>query len=233
MSHDVERFSTGTTAFETSDDSAGPYGYYEDPNVTGPLGGATSDYLNLQRIFSPEEAGGLRNTMDKNTSNGIRATLGVKGDIFTSKWIYAVDFTYTQNKLTELTSLAFEDPINNFSAPSLARTWASIRFWARTYIRQTMRPFTPRLTPAEYASFTGKATSYSYTEESVARAQLTNSQLFPLPGGNAGLALVVDGGGQGWNYYSGPELPRRRRTYLYTATAGSGHRSRYSGTTPS
>ena len=229
LSHDVERFSTGTTFFSTADDSAGPYGYYEDPNVTGPLGGPTSDYLNLQHIFSPEEAGGLRNTMDKNTLNGIRATLGVKGDIFTSKWIYAVDFTYTQNKLTEVTSLAFEDEINNFYSSIIGPNLGFDPILGANVYSPNYAAFYTPITPAQYASFTGKATSYSYTEESLARAQLTNAQLFPLPGGNAGLALVVDGGGQGWNYAPDPNF-LDGGAYLYTATAGSGHRSRYSGT---
>lgn len=230
LSHDVERFSTGTSLFSTADDSAGPYGYYEDTNVTGPAGGPTADYLNLQRIFSPEEAGGLRNTMDKNTVNGIRSTIGVKGDIFTTKWNYAVDFTYTQNKLTEISALAFENPINNFFGNIIGPNLGfDPVLGANLYSPNYAQFYTP-LTPAQYASFTGHATSYSYTEESVARAQLTNSALFPLPGGNAGLAVVVDGGGQGWNYNPDPNF-LDGGAYLFTATSGSGHRSRYSGTT--
>ena len=229
VSHDVEKFSTGTALFSTADDSAGPYGYYEDPNVTGPPGGATADYLNLQRIFSPEEAGGLRNTIDKNTLNGVRATAGVKGDIFSSKWSYSADFTYSQYKLTERTNLAFEQPINSFFSSIIGPNLGFDPVLGANLYSPNYAAFYTPLTPAQYNSFTGYATSYSYTEESVARAQLTNSALFPLPGGNAGLAVVVDGGGQGWNYSPDPRF-LDGGTYLYTATSGSGHRSRYSGT---
>jgi iron complex outermembrane recepter protein len=230
LSHDVERFSTGTVLYSTADDSAGPFGYYEDTNVTGPAGGPTADYLNLQRIFSPEEAGGLQNTMDKNTLNGIRATLGVTGAIFSSKWNYAVDFTYTENKLTEITNLAFEDPINNFFAPIMGPNLGFDPVLGANLYSPNYAAFYQALTPAQYDSFTGDATSYSRTEESVARAEVVNSSLFALPGGNAGLAVVFDGGGQGWDYTPDPRF-LNGGTYLYTATAGSGHRSRYSGTT--
>ncbi len=64
----------------------------------------------------------------------------------------------------------------------------------------------------------------------MARAQVTNSALFPLPGGNAGIALQVEGGDQGWNYAPDPRY-LDNEAFGYTATPGSGHRSRYAGTT--
>ncbi len=88
--------------------------------------------------------------------------------------------------------------------------------------------YTP-ITPAQYASFTGYANSYSRTEDSLARAQVTNPALFSLPGGNAGIAIVAEGGAQGWDYAPDPRF-LNGGTYLYTATAGSGHRSRTAGT---
>ena len=81
--------------------------------------------------------------------------------------------------------------------------------------------------------FTGYATSYSKTQDSLARAQVTNSSLFALPGGDAGIALVVEGGHQSWEYkpdsrfLDGSDDP----TYLYTSVAGDGRRNRYAGTT--
>jgi len=224
LNHDVTKFSTGSILFSTQDDSAGPYSYYEDPKVTA------NDYLNLQRIYSPEETGGLGNTMDKDTSNGIRATLGVRGAIGASSWTYAVDMTYTQNKLTEISNLAFETPINNFYSSIVGPNLGfDDNLGANLYSPNYGAFYTP-LTPAQYKSFTGDATSYSYTEESDARAQITNPKLFTLPGGDAGIAVVVDGGGQGWNYKPDPAF-LDGEAYLFTATPGSGHRSRYSATT--
>jgi len=223
LDHDDTRFSTGTALWSTSDDSSGPYTYIEDPAVT------TSDYLNTQRIFSPEEAGGLGSTIDKNTLAGIRSTIGVTGALW-SGWTLALDMTYTQNKLTERTNLAFEGPINNFFSSIYGpSTGFDPNLGANTYNVNFPQFYKP-LTPAQYASFTGDAVSYSRTEESLARLEVLNPALFTLPGGNAGLAVVFDGGDQGWEYDPDPGF-LDGGTYLYTATSGSGHRSRYSGTT--
>jgi iron complex outermembrane recepter protein len=225
LDHDVTLFSAGTPFFSTADDAggSGPYSYYVDPRING--GG---DLLNLQQIYTPEEAGNFRAQDSKNTINSIRATVGVQGALV-SDWKYAVDMTYTENKLTEATHLAFTSAIDAFYAsifgPNLG---PDPNFGAPQYQPNYAAFYTP-ITPAQYASFTGYATSYSRTEDSLARAELTNGSLFKLPGGNAGIAMVVEGGGQGWDYAPDPRY-FNGETYLYTATAGSGHRSRYAGT---
>lgn len=223
VSHDVTRFNNGTALFSTADDTSGPYNYYSDPNVPG------GDLLNLQRIFSPEEAGNLAGQDDKNTMNSIRATVGAQGALWSSDWKYMVDMTYTENKLTEATHLAFEDQINSFFSSIFGPDLGPDPVYGQPQYAVNYADFYKPITPAQYASFTGYATSYSRTEDSLARAELTNGSLFSLPGGHAGLAVLVEGGGQGWNYSPDPRY-LDGQTYLYTATAGSGHRSRYAGT---
>jgi outer membrane receptor protein involved in Fe transport len=227
-SHAQTTFNTGTVLWSTADDG-GPFSYYYDPKIFGP-GNANGDLLSLQRIFSPEEAGNLRDQDNKNTNNSLRATLGVTGDLFTTKWKYTADFTYTENKLTEATHLAFTSAITNFFAPLFGPNlgpdpiFGSQNSYAVNYAQ-----FYKPITPAQYASFTGYADSYSRTEDSLARGLLTNTSLFHLPGGDAGIALVVEGGRQGWSYAPDPRF-LNGETYLYTATAGDGHRTRYAGT---
>jgi iron complex outermembrane receptor protein len=221
LDHDVATFNPGTAFFNTADDSSTPYYYYEDPNVAP--GGA--DYLNLQRIFSPEEAGNLDSQNNKNTMNSIRATVGIQGSLWSSDWKYIVDMTYTENKLTEATHLAFADAINNFFGTNVFGPNLGIGPGGDFQFAVNYPAFYKPLTPAQYASFTGYLYSYSRTEDSLARAQLTNSSLFDLPGGKAGIALMVEGGGQGWDYAPDPSF-LNGQAYLYTATAGSGHRSR-------
>jgi Outer membrane receptor for ferrienterochelin and colicins len=72
------------------------------------------------------------------------------------------------------------------------------------------------------------------------RAQLTNASLFSLPGGDAGVAVVLEGGNEGWNSSPDPRL-LSTITDVYgntdpavwgtSATPGAGHRSRYAATT--
>ena len=176
-----------------------------------------------------EEAGNLGAQMDKNTVNSIRATIGVQGAVGASDWKYLADMTFTENKLTEATHLAFTQAINAFYAPIFGPNLGPDPNFGQPEYAVNYAAFYKPITPAQYASFTGYANSYSRTEDSLARGQLTNSALFHLPGGDAGIAALVEGGGQGWAYDPDPRY-LDGETYLYTATAGSGHRSRYAGT---
>ncbi len=223
LNHDVTRFNHGSAFLSTANDASSPYTYYSDPNVPG------GDLLNLQQIYTPEEVGNLRGQDDKDTNNSIRATIGSQGTLWSTNWKYTVDMTYTENKLTEATHVAFTDAINNFYAPIFGPNLGPDPIYGQPQYAVDYAAFYKPITPAQYASFTGYATSYSRTEDSLARAQLTNSSLFTLPGGNAGIALLVEGGGQGWNYDPDPRF-LDGQTYLFTATAGSGHRSRYAST---
>ena len=221
VSHEVVRFNPGSSFYSSADSSTSPLYYFEDPTVPG-------QYLNPQRLFSPEEVGNLRDQDNKDTTNSVRTTLGVQGPIGASSWKYTVDFTYTENKLTEDTHLAFTDAIENFflqmAGPQLGFGPGGQPLYAFDWAKF----YTP-ITPADYASFTGYATSYSKTEDSLARAQVTNSSLFALPGGDAGIALVFEGGHQSWQYVPDPRF-LDGATYLYTAVAGDGHRNREAGT---
>jgi iron complex outermembrane recepter protein len=223
LDHDVARTNAGTIALNTSGDVGGPYYYYVDPNVAG-----GNELLNLQQIYTPEEAGNLGGQDNKNTINSIRATLGVQGSMW-SDWKYLVDMTYTENKLTEATHLAFRDKINAFYASIFGPNIGPDPNFGQPEYNVNYGAFYKPITPAQYASFTGYANSYSRTEDSLARAEVTNGSLFSLPGGNAGIAVLVEGGGQGWDYAPDPRYSTGE-TYLYTATAGSGHRSRTAGT---
>jgi outer membrane receptor protein involved in Fe transport len=224
IDHDWVKFTNGTGFYQNALDPS--KADYYDPRLAGGQG----DYVAaLQRIFSPEEAGGLQNTGAKNTTNSIRATIGVKGDLVAG-FNYETDFTYTENKLTESTIQALTAPTEAFFSslygPQLGLDPNG--FGLPVYEPNYAQFYLP-LTPAQYASFNGTLNNYSRTEESLARILLTNQSLFALPGGNAGLALLGEGGDQGWNYapdanyFDGGSL-------LYTAVAGSGHRSRYAAT---
>ena len=213
------RTNPGTAVLYTADDSPGPYYYYEDPNVAG-----GSDYLNLQQIYLARGGRQLSRPEQQEHEQFDPRDRGRPGRLWSSDWKYTVDMTYTENKLTEATHLAFTTPINAFYASIFGPNLGPDRFGDPQYAVNYAAFYKP-MTPAQYASFTGYATSYSRTEDSLARAQLTNRRCSRCPGGKAGIALVVEGGGQGWDYAPDPRF-LNGETYLYTATAGSGHRSR-------
>ncbi len=221
LAHEVARFNPGTSALLTASDG-GPYYYFEDPAIP-------NQYLNLQRIFTPEEAGNLSQQMNKDTTNSTRVTGGFLGTIGASNWKYDADFTFTENKLTEVTHLAFTDEIWNFFSSIMGPSLGTGPGGQPLYSPNWAQYYTP-ITPAQYASFTGDINSYSKTEDSLGRGQLTNSQLFALPGGDAGIALVFEGGRQSWQYQPNQDF-LNGEAYLYSAVAGDGSRTRYAGTT--
>ena len=57
---------------------------------------------------------------NKNTTNSTRGTFGLQGDLGASSWKYIADFTFTENKLTEATYIAFTDKIENFFLDNFA-----------------------------------------------------------------------------------------------------------------
>jgi iron complex outermembrane recepter protein len=233
VDHDLTKFSAAGGSFYGSDvDDTSPFYYFYDPNLgTTPYAPPAGDLVNVQHIFTPEETGNINNIMDEDTTNAYRFTLGLRGGLGSSDWKYDAGFTYMDQKLTERTHLLFAPAVEGFYAPMFGADLGPDPFGFGV---QTFEPnfasFYDPVTPAQYASFSGYATSYSYTEDSLARGQLTNANLFMLPGGPAGIALVLEGGDQGWNYAPDPAF-FNGDAFGYTATAGSGHRSRWAGTT--
>lgn len=221
VNHDLTKFSAaGGSFFNTVEDSSSPYAYYYDPNL--------NDYINLQHVFSPEETGNINDIMDEDTTNAYRATLGLRGGLGSSDWKYDGSFTYMQQKLTEATHMLLTNQVEDFFAPIFGPSLGTSGFGTGIYTPDYAAFYYP-VTPQQYASFSGYSDSYSYTEESLARGQLTNASLFQLPGGPAGLALVLEGGDQGWNYDPSPNYSDGE-AFGYTSVAGSGHRSRWAGT---
>ena len=230
VNHDVVRFNTGPGFWESDVDPSSPYYLYEDPRLGPDPAGGSLDYLTLVHSFAPEEAGGLNNSMDKNTNNSIRATLGLQGSFGSSNWNYNADWTYTLNKLTERTHVQFSAPLNAAFAPLFGPNLGVDPILGDNLYEPDYAAFYHPVTNAQYNAFSGFANSYSQTTDSTVRGEVTNASLFPLPGGSAGLAVLVEGGDQGWKYAPDPGF-LDGDIYEITATAGSGHRSRYAATT--
>ncbi|HEY1890161.1 MAG TPA: TonB-dependent receptor [Steroidobacteraceae bacterium] len=227
LNHDVNQFSTGAGSFQTIGMTSSPWYYFEDPRFPEP--GQVGDYLNLQHIFSPEEAGGLGNTLSEDDLNGERFEVGGRGDIGPSNWHYDASLDYEQDKLTERIFMQFTTPISNYYNGIMGPQLGVDPAGGDAIYEPNYAAFFQPISPATYAGFSGHAISQSYTESSLARGQLTNTDLFALPGGNAALAVVGEGGDEGWNYSPDPRYATQE-TYLYTSVGGSGRRSRYAGT---
>jgi outer membrane receptor protein involved in Fe transport len=82
------------------------------------------------------------------------------------------------------------------------------------------------ISASDLASFTGYTYSRSKTSDVLARVQVTNSALFSLPGGDAGVALAVEGGRQTWDYDPDARL-LDGGIWGTTSVSGGGERDRY------
>jgi iron complex outermembrane receptor protein len=219
IAHGSDKFSPGT-GFWTTDDL--PDGVYYDPNL--------DDYVGLQHIFSPEELGGLRNSLNTADTDSWRATLGARGDLGQSRWTYDLGFSYTEQKLTEGTHQLLAGPADSYYEAILGPD-LGLDPYGGGYSTRTpdYAKFYMPIPQSQYAGMSTVASSSSRTEDSMIRGQLTNTALFKLPGSPAGIALAAEAGHQDWRYTPDPGY-FNGQLWQTSAVAGSGGRSRYAVT---
>ncbi len=207
--------------------TAAKFGYFYDAD--------RGTRLNLQRAFSPEDIGGLgyRDIMDTDRSTSYMAALGASGHIG-ANWDWDAGFTRSDYRLLEHGWVRLADPINHYFEQNVLGPQVGSR-GSYPVFRPNYAAFYQPLSPADFASFTGYADTNSKTYDNMLRAQLTNASLFALPGGEAGLAFVLEGGTQGWEYRPDARLlqdPETLASQVWgkTSVNGEGDRDRYAVT---
>lgn len=200
------------------------WGYFYDPDL--------DDLVNLQRNFTPEDMGpgGYRNNMFYDKSKSYSASFGVDGT-FGDDWDYDVGFTRTQYDLDETSWVRFADRINDYFQQHVLGPQLGLDPYYNAYpvFQPNYGAFYTPMSSQDFESFSGFATTKSKTSDNMLRAQVTNSALFALPGGNAGLAIALEGGNQKWEYDPYPGF-LNGDIWGQTSVAGSGDRTRYAGT---
>ena len=227
-----QKFTDGTnTSFWTSGLYAAPGGYFYDDKK--------QDFISLQHIFAPEEVGGYSHTMNKQIENSYMLTLGGRGTFGQSNWDYDLGFTHSDDHLHNHDFQRFTGPLESYYESHVLNpqmgTYSGYPIFEPTYAN-LYKP----VSQADYRGFTGYTDSFSKTWDNLVRGQLTNASLFSLPGGDVGMAAVLEAGNEGWNSSPDPRL-LSTITDVYgntdpavwgtSATPGAGHRSRYAATT--
>lgn len=229
------------------------WGYYFDPRVGNDITAAYGEYfcgyapntdpdclaslppgsyLNLQRAFAPEDMGGFEKSMSKDDSSSYAITLGANGTVGESNWDYDVGLTRTQYRLNEISFARFADPINAYFqqhvlGPQLG--WDPL-FGAYPVFEPDYAAFYQLISQSDFQSFTGYTSNRSETYDNMLRAQFTNGALFSLPGGDAGLAIALEGGSQGWAYDPDARLVNGEIWGTTSVGGSSGSRTRYAVT---
>ncbi|GLQ92449.1 TonB-dependent receptor domain-containing protein [Dyella acidisoli] len=186
------------------------------------------DYVLAQHAFSPEEAGGFQHILDNNVENSVYLSLGAKGGFGQSNWDYDLTFNHSEDHLQERSFQRWTNQINNYFANILGPNSGPDPNGYPIYAPNYQAFFTP-VPNSAFRGFTGFTETYAKTWDNMLRGQVTNASLFSLPGGDAGVAAVIEGGNQGWNYSPDPRT-LNGQTYEFTDVSGAGHRSRYAGT---
>ncbi len=176
--------------------------------------------VNVQRILTPQEVGGIDNTLQKFDEKSLDFAAGLRGsfgDRF--DWdltIGRADY-YASRTRPRLDGSLVSD---YFFGPNLGTTAAP------RYLINLDRFYRP-LTPAEYAnlSTTLKYKSHSWVTQG---SFVVSGDLFEMPAGPLGFAAVAEFTNQGYDLNS-PEgiLPNNRTVYNLTGTNGGGERDRY------
>lgn len=218
LNFDREKYSPGSSVLWWGTSSK--YGYIYDPNL--------DDFVNLQKAFSPEEAGGFQNIMYKTYERNYTFTLGAKGALGASNWEYDAFAMHTEDKLNEMNFARFTEPMETFFANRVLGSDLGpdpYGFGFSTFTPNYAAFYTP-ISNADFQSFTGYTSTQSKTWQNIGRVTLTNPSLFQMPGGDAGVAFLLEGGNEGWDYSPDPRL-LSSDVWGTSAVQGAGHRSRY------
>lgn len=203
----------------------------DDPDPAGCVAGLPGGtYLGLQRAFAPEDmgAGGFRNTMEHDKSESYRVTVGINGAFGDSAWDYDLGYSRTEYQLDSHGWVRWAGPMDAYFqdrvlGPQLG--WDPL-FGAYPIFEPDYEAFYQPISPSDFAAMTGYAVSRSETMDEMIRAQVTNTDLFSLPGGQAGLAVAAEFGREKWDYTPHPGY-LNGDIWGTTAVAGGGDRDRY------
>ena len=157
----------------------------------------TQDFEYWQRLIAPEEMGGIDVDQEKILTRQYNVDIGGRGAIGQSNWSY--DAYYNRSEVGTSSSQLW--PLTApFNAYYLGQQQGTDPFGAgvAAYSPNFQRFYTP-LTPAQFLAFSDYIESQSVSWTQNATAQLTNNEVFQLPAGAVGMAMVAQYGDQAFD----------------------------------
>ncbi|MBS0590785.1 MAG: TonB-dependent receptor [Proteobacteria bacterium] len=186
----------------------------------------TQTMQSLQHVLAPEETGSRG---DKKTwSESYIVNLGIRGAIGDSNWNYdgsyhRSDYMSGSKRLRPLVS-----KVNSFYLGPQDGTFVYKGTTYPAYHIVQNGKFWGAITPDEFSAYSDEVRSDSSTYTQQLNLTVTNSSLLSLPGGEAGVAAVLEVGDQ---YWDNPVDPRITAGQFWGTggTSGHGKRDRYAG----
>jgi iron complex outermembrane receptor protein len=184
---------------------------------------ATHTLESWQRIFTPEEVGGLSAIEDYNHDHTRSLNVGVEGDW--SDWHYDAGYANSTYRMVQAHRAIVAADADRFF---LGQSQGSDDDTGYTiFAPDTARLYQP-LTRAEYDSISRFTPIQAHTRSESFTFSVDNSSLFELPAGPVGVAGVLEYGNQAYAMDIDPDVTANRY-FGWTGTGGSGSRSHYAG----
>ncbi|WP_177229260.1 TonB-dependent receptor [Dyella sp. OK004] len=186
----------------------------------------TGHVLLLERYFAPEEMpGGIRGQMQRQHDLLYQFDVGANGRFSNPDWSWDIYYLRSGDRTTIVDYDPITARVNQFFTREILGPVVGVdpATGFRSY-RPDYAAFFRRITPAQYASFIEPVSDLSQSWINNTRASISNDRLFHLPGGDAGMAALVEGGNEAWYQPINP-LYLDGSVYDRTAASGGGRRS--------
>lgn len=209
--------------------------FYYGPNYNwwAPDGGNyiynvnTGTYDYYEKLFAPEETGGLLAASKHALANAYTADVGIRGGFGDSDWTYDAYLARSDYQLYNKQLHPLTDKINAYFEDKFLGPKLGTMFGFGEYAPNDAGFYQP-VSAADYLAFSDFIRTDSHTYTQTGSFQLTNPQLFELPAGPVGFAAIVQAGNQ---YWSNPVDPREAAGDFWgtVSTSGEGKRNNYAG----
>lgn len=205
---------------------SGPnYNWWAPDNGNYIFNPSTGTLQFYEKLFAPEEIGGPLTNADNQVAKMYNGDIGIRGNFGDSNWNYSAYYSRADYKLSDKQLRPLTGPVEDFFRNMFLGPQMGTYYGYAVY-EPDFSKFLQPVTPAEYRSFSDYITSTSHTYTQIVNAQITNSSLFHLPGGDVGFAAVLQAGDQVWDNPTDPRVIAGDFWGL-TGTSGYGKRDNY------
>jgi outer membrane receptor protein involved in Fe transport len=209
--------SNGGTRFWTPDVN-GTFGFIWDDTAAEPL-------QLYQHIFSPEETGGRNRNNEINKSLSYNVALGVNGVFGESDWEYDTYYARSEFQVDNRQKWPLTGPIEDFFREQFLGPQLGTYYGYPVY-HPNPAAFYQSLTPEEFDSFNDTIATDSETWTHSLNFRVTNTNLFEMPAGPVGTAILAQVGKQSWENPTDPRVIAGE-FWGITGTQGEGERENW------
>ena len=186
--------------------------YNEDPETDG--------RDRWRRIFTPEEAGGLKKFMTTNKSNTISLNSGVKGEV-AGNWNYDLGFNFSRYN----SDISIPETVASKANKFFLGDQTGITSSDLPIFNAPLSNFYRALTPAQWDSITERTRTKAFAQTYGLSIVANKDDLLKLPAGNLSVALVGEADEQEYSVKPNENATNFGYYYAYAATSGAGSRS--------